>query len=81
MSLVATHRKKDSRHAEPEPQVGRPKGPERDAFQIRIKPKLHRALLRAAGIGRRTKNAEVEIALEKYLEGLGLYSPDPPEDD
>lgn len=58
---------------------GRPPGKKRetDAFQVRIPPALHKALLLAANRGRRAKNAEIEIAIEKHLESLGLWTPPP----
>lgn len=57
------------------PKRGRPPGKTREyvAFQVRFGVKLHRQLLKALAVSRRTKNAEVELALEQHLATIGLW--------
>lgn len=61
---------------------GRPRTspPDLIVIQAKVTPALHAALERAASRLRRTKNAEMVIALENHLKALGLWSP-PEEDD
>lgn len=64
-----------------DPKRGRPPGPKREyvAFQLRLAAPLHKALLFALSRSRRTKNAECEVAIEKHLEEMGLYTPPSPD--
>lgn len=58
------------------PKRGRPSGKRAvHAFQLRLAETLHQQLLKALAQTRRLKNAEIEIALEKHLEGMGLWPP------
>lgn len=54
---------------------GRPKSapPDLIVIQARVSPDLHAALEAAAASGRRTKNAELVLALEEHLKALGLW--------
>jgi hypothetical protein len=54
---------------------GRPKTSPDDlvVVQARVTPAMHAALEEAAALGRRTKNSELIIALEKHLESLNLW--------
>lgn len=56
---------------------GRPRTdlPGQVVVQVKVGERVHAALERAAAIGRRTKNAELAIALEEHLAALGLWRP------
>jgi precorrin-6B methylase 2 len=46
--------------------------------QARVPPELNAALESAAALGRRTKNAELIIALEERMQRLKLWAPTSP---
>lgn len=50
-----------------------PRGYAVHAFQVRLPEALHAALLRAMGASKRTKSAEIQIALEHYLHSIGHW--------
>jgi predicted HicB family RNase H-like nuclease len=61
--------------SEKKPKRGRPPGrKESMVVQARVSPELHAALEKLAQQNRRTKNAELILALEKHLEEAGLWS-------
>ena len=67
-------RKKKPEPKPVEPLRGRPpRGYEVHGFQVRIPKTLHKQLLAALSQTRRTQNSEVQIAIEKHLESLGLW--------
>lgn len=59
---------------------GRPKAEEaRIAFQVRLPRPLNAAIEKLADRARRSKNVEIEIAIEEYCTRMGLWPP--PEED
>lgn len=55
--------------------LGRPKGPKKNAFQLRLPTDLNKALEAAAKQSTRTKTGEIEYALKRYLADLGHWPP------
>lgn len=72
MIVMAKAKKNDSETLK----RGRPRG-KRDvvAFQLRLDRMLHSQLIVALSQTRRLKNAEIALAVEKHLEGMGLWPP------
>lgn len=67
MLVMAPERKK---------KPGRPKGRVPSvSIQARVSPELHRALEQLAAKTRRTRNAELVLALEAHLAASGLWPP------
>lgn len=53
----------------------KPRGYEVAAFQVRLPVELHKQLLAAISKSRRTKNAEVTLAVEAWLSAMNLPVP------
>ncbi len=77
---MANQKKKPAPKPDPEEQqeeqtsAGRPpRGYPIHSFQVRLPVALHKQLLIALSRSRRTQNAEVQIAIEKHLETMGLW--------
>lgn len=68
MSVMAPERKKKK--------PGRPKGRIPSvSIQARVPPALHHALEQLAAKTRRTRNAELVLALEAHLAAAGMWPP------
>ncbi len=52
--------------------AGRPPGPERTAFPLRIEPKILEAVKRSASSDLRSVNAQIEILLREALSRRGV---------
>lgn len=52
--------------------AGRPPGPERTAFPLRIEPKILEAVKRSASSDLRSVNAQIEILLREALARRGV---------
>jgi len=54
------------------PQRGRPRGPERVAFPLRLEPLVLGAIKRCAATNLRSVNAEIEMLLREALQRRGI---------